>query len=70
MRRGNAQRYPDKQLSVAAAKGEMVSFLYTCRPDRLADVTVDDLVARHRVDAKVAEYELTIARQKRSGEAA
>lgn len=63
--RGNATKFPDKRLSVAAAKAQMLQFLYGCRDDMLSRVTVDDLVTRYRTDRKTAEYELTIARQKR-----
>lgn len=45
----------------------MIDFLYVCRPERLAAVTVDQLQQRHGVTRKLAEYELTIARQKRAG---
>lgn len=47
------------------AKQAMVQFLYVCRPERLSTITVDQLQQRHGVPRKIAEYELTIARQKR-----
>jgi len=48
----------------------MTAFLYGCRPERLAALTVADLVGTFRVDARAAEYALVIARQRRAGEAA
>lgn len=56
---------PDPRISAAAAKAQLVTMLYQCRPEALAGFTVDGLCATHRVDRKVAEYELQIARQKR-----
>jgi hypothetical protein len=46
----------------------MIQFLYGCRPVVLKTVTVDDLVNRHGVPRKDAEYELIVAKQKRAGE--
>jgi hypothetical protein len=52
----------------AVAKGKLMAFLYQCTPVVLATITVDNLVARYRVDRRTAEYELIVARQKRAGE--
>jgi hypothetical protein len=52
----------------AASRGALAGFLYGCHMPTLADITVDELLRRYRVSVKVAEYELTIARQKRAGE--
>mgnify|MGYP003387603640 CR=1 FL=1 len=65
--RGNASKYPDKQRTAADRRGEMALYLYQSRDSAFAVVTVDELVARYGVDRKTAEYELTIARQKRAG---
>lgn len=43
-------------------------FLYSCRKEALAAISADQLVTRCGVTPKVAEYELTIARQKRAAE--
>ena len=51
-----------------AARAQLAGFLYGCRFQMLADITVDTLHQRYRVSRKVAEYELTIARQKRASE--
>lgn len=71
--RGNATKFPDKRLNVANAKAQMVQELCSCTDSRLAQLTVDSLVARFRVDRKAAEYALVIQRQSRDrakGEAA
>lgn len=61
--------FPKPDITVAQAKVQLTQFLFGCRPQALADVTVEQLVCRYRgLDARTAEYELTIARQKRAGE--
>lgn len=62
--RGSAAKYPDKQLSAAQAKAQLMALLYTCRPERLAQLTIDSLASMYRVNRREIEYELTIARQK------
>lgn len=66
--RGNASRFPNKQLGAAEAKGQMLALLHGCTDARLAALTVDGLMASYRVDRVTAEYHLTIARQKRAEE--
>lgn len=65
---GNASssKWGPKVRTVAEHSTEMTMFLYQCTDQRLAAVTVDNLVARHGLDAKDCEYALTIARQKRA----
>lgn len=67
--RGNARKHPDKQLSAQQAEAQMVSFLYNCRPAMLDSLTVDGLARMYRVQPRVIEWRLTVARQKRAGEA-
>lgn len=69
MNYGNASRYPDKRLSVAESRAQMVAFLCNCTDAILAGATVDQLCSRFRVDARTAEYQLTIARQRRAARA-
>lgn len=53
----------------ADQKVSLIRQLYECRPHMLALYTVDELRRRYsKVPARVVEYELTIARQKRAGE--
>lgn len=73
MRRGgqqNAGRWAAPQMTAAQHKTQLISLLYSCRPHMLDRFTAEDL---HRTHSKMAlrevEYELTIARQKRAGEA-
>lgn len=66
---GNASRFPDKRMSKEQAHGQMMMLLYGCTPPALAGLTVDMLVGSYRVDRKSAEYELTVARQKRGAAA-
>jgi hypothetical protein len=61
-----APNYGPKKRTKLDCTTEMRLFLYGCTDGRLASVTVDDLIARHGVDRKMAEYELTVARQKRA----
>lgn len=63
--RHSANHHPSR-VTIDQSTAQLRSFLYMCQPNRLAAVTVDDLVARYRIKPKVAEYELTIARQKRA----
>lgn len=62
--------YPRPDITKTESSAQLIAFLYDCRPSALGAVTVDQLVARHRVDRKRVEYELNIARQKRAGELA
>jgi len=64
--RGNASKYPSKQISAGEAKTQMMLLLNGCTDQRLAALTVDGLMASYRVDRKLAEYHLTIARQNRA----
>jgi hypothetical protein len=61
--RGNASRFPDKQLSVAAARVSLKTMLASARS--LDSFTVDGLARMFRVPEKEIEYELMIARQRR-----
>lgn len=64
--RGNA--YPDKALSRASAEAQMVMFLCNVVPSLRAGITVDKLVARYNVTAKVATYRLTLAQNRWAAE--
>jgi hypothetical protein len=61
-----APKYPDKRLSVTESTAQMVAFLCNCTDAILAGASVDQLCSRFRVDARSAEYQLTIARQRRA----
>lgn len=63
--RGNTTRHPDNRITVAQAKAQMMQELCSCTDARLAQLTVDMLVARFRVARKDAEYALVIQRQRR-----
>ena len=52
-------------VSNVKALAQLKSLLYGCTDERLASFDVDFLCRTHRVDRRTAEYELTIARQKR-----
>lgn len=55
------------------ARNNLVQFLYGCRSEVLPEITaatIADLQRRYGCDARTAEYELTVARQKRLGGAA
>lgn len=65
--RYNASRHPDKRETQVNAKARLVSILYGCTAQRLAQFTAEGLAATHNCDVRVCEYELTIARQKRGG---
>jgi hypothetical protein len=63
-------RYGNADVTAAEGRAQMRQFLYMCRADMLERVTPEELCRRHRgVTVRIAEYELTIARQKRAGEA-
>ena len=47
-------------------KVEMALFLAGCTDAALDRTTVGDLVARYSVDARVAEYEILLAKQRRA----
>lgn len=66
--RGNASRHPDKRETQAQAEARMVMFLTSCRPIMRDTITVDSLVASHRVPPRVAEYRLLLARQRWAAE--
>lgn len=68
MTRWGAQpRFPDKKESIEGATIRLKMLLAGCTDQALAGFTVDHLVATHRVSAKTAEYELLMARNRRSG---
>lgn len=64
---GTQPRFPDKKESVESATIRLKMLLAGCTDAALAGFTVDRLVSTHRVSAKVAEYELLMARNRRSG---
>ena len=59
---------PDRQITQVEAKAQLARLLYGCRPEKLAEYTVDGLARMYRVAPREIEYALTIARQKRAGE--
>ncbi|UIJ43778.1 hypothetical protein LZK98_11815 [Sphingomonas cannabina] len=59
------RRWGAPQLGASEAKAQLIARLYGCTDAALARLTVDDICRFHRVDRRLAEYELTIARQKR-----
>lgn len=61
---------PQKEVTAAQAKIQLMTLLYSARPAALAALTVESLCRMYRVPPKVVEYELQIARQKRAGEMA
>lgn len=67
--RGIAPRgrsYGPKPRTVAERTTEMTLFLYGCTDKRLAETTVGELVARHRLAERECEYALIVARGKRA----
>jgi hypothetical protein len=64
--RGNTGFVAKRIRTAADRKTEMTLFLYQCADSALAATTVGDLCQRYGVDQRTAEYELTIARQKRA----
>lgn len=64
-RAANAQQ----SLTQQQAKTQLVAYLYGCRAEMLTAITVGQLCRTYRVDERTAEYELTIARQKRGAAA-
>ena len=67
MRRGGRgqSKFPDKQLTVLAARNQMLSLVTGCTDAALATLTVDSLERMYRVPRREIEYHLTIERQKR-----
>lgn len=63
---GNASARPDKKMSQAQAKTQLMLLLENCTDGALAGFTVDRLLQTHNVDRKTAEYGLLIARQRRA----
>lgn len=53
-----------KQPTRVELKAQMMLHLYQCRPEALQRINSADLARRYKVDAKVAEYELRMARQR------
>ncbi len=53
--RGNASRFPDKQLSVAAARAQFQMWLASATPHMIALTTVDQLCHRYRLPEKELE---------------
>ena len=66
--RGNASRYPNRNVSRDVAKSQLLDKLNNCRPHMLATYTAEELARWHNVPVKDCEYHLTIARQKRAAE--
>jgi len=64
--RANASRYPDKRMTQAQAKTQLMLLLENCTDSALAGFTPDRLAATHNVDRKDAEYALIIQRQRRT----
>lgn len=63
-------RYAPPQMTGEQHKNQLMRLLYECRPHKLDEFTVDELLRTHsKVPAREVEYMLTIARQKRAGEA-
>lgn len=62
------QNYGQKQRTVADKQAQLTSFLYSCRPQVLPTLSVDQLMARHGTDRKFTQYTLMVASQKRAGE--
>ncbi len=60
--------YSKPSMTRADGYAQMMLELYSCRRPLLDHKTVDGLVARFNVSAKVAECALIVARQKRAGE--
>lgn len=63
-RRGSGTFAEVREISCAQSKSAMIQMLYSARS--IDNLTVADLLSRYQVDRRVAEYELTIARQKRA----
>lgn len=55
-----------KQETVQSATSRLKHLLMNCTDKALAGFTVDQIASFHRVPVQVAEYELTIARQRRA----
>lgn len=68
--RGNASPYPNRKVSGAVAKAQLLEKLSNCRPHMLATYTAEELARWHNVPVKECEYHLTIARQRRADEIA
>lgn len=60
------RRYPDKRESVESATVRLKTLLAGCTDFALAAFTVEHLAATHNVPLRNVEYELTMARQRRS----
>lgn len=60
--------YGAKKLTRTETSAQMTTFLYTARIERVREITVDELMARHGGSRKDVEYALMIALQKRAGE--
>ncbi|ODP39272.1 hypothetical protein [Sphingomonas turrisvirgatae] len=68
--RPQASRYGSAEMTGAQHKAQLTRLLYECRPHMLDRYTVDELLRTHsKVPRREVEYLLTIARQKRAGEA-
>lgn len=66
----SASRWAAPQMTGAQHESQLIALLYQCRPHRLDEFTVDELLRTHsKVPRQKVEYLLQIARQKRSGEA-
>jgi hypothetical protein len=64
--RGNASKYPDKQVSAASAKAQLSMLLNGCTDERLSSFTVDGLGKMYRVPMHEIQTMLTVARMQRA----
>ncbi len=62
---GQRKHFGSKQPSVSDSLASMKTFLVTARS--IDGVTVEQLRRMYRVDQRTAEYELTLAMQRRAG---
>ena len=62
----SGNRWATSKPTRADKHAEMVTFLYSSHPEKLDSITPEILAHRYGQDAKVAEYHLLIARQRRS----
>lgn len=68
--RGNAARFPDKQLSAAHARAQLTQLLASATDERVLSFTVDSLVRQYRVPARDVECQLLAVQAKRRREIA
>lgn len=65
MRRAPRPEYSPPAIDSDAALNAARNFLFMATDKAVAEVTAEQVATRHRLSAKVAEYELGIARKKR-----